>query len=56
MRLNKDKVYAVDAMKTIGFVPEYTTGPNTNHEVRTALTVSPQMRAFIADYVKKANR
>ena len=43
-------------MKTIGFVPEYATGPNTNHEVRTALTVPPPMRAFLADYVKKANR
>ena len=56
VRLNNDKDYAADAMKTIGFVPEYTTGPNTNHEVHTALMVSPQMRAFIADYVKKANR
>jgi hypothetical protein len=56
VRLNNDKAYAVDAMKTIGFVPEYATGPNTNHEVRTALTVSPQMRAFLVDYVKKANR
>ena len=56
VRLNADQAYAADAMKTIGFVPEYVTGPNTGHEVRTALTVSPTMRAFIADYVKKANR
>ena len=56
VRMNNDPVYAADAMKTIGFVPEYATGPNTNHEVRTALTVSPQMRAFLTDYVKKANR
>jgi hypothetical protein len=56
VRLNNDKDYAVDAIKTIGFIPEYVTGPNTNHEVRTALIVSPEMRAFIADYVKKANR
>ena len=55
-RMNSDPVYAADAMKTIGFVPEYATGPNTNHEVRTALTVTPQMRAFLADYVKKVNR
>ena len=27
VRLNNDKAYAADAMKTIGFVPEYTTGP-----------------------------
>src|SRR5262245_4579291 len=55
-RMNKDPVYAADAVKTIGFVPEYATGPNTNHEVRTGLAVSPQMRAFLLDYVKKANR
>jgi hypothetical protein len=56
VRLNNDPVYAADAVKTIGFVPEYITGPNTNHEVRSALIVAPQMRAFITDYVKKANR
>ncbi|MBX9774320.1 MAG: hypothetical protein K2Y71_07880 [Xanthobacteraceae bacterium] len=55
-RMNDDPVYAADAMKTIGFVPEYATGPNTNHEVRTGLAVSPQMRAFLIDYAKKANR
>jgi tripartite-type tricarboxylate transporter receptor subunit TctC len=55
-RMNNDAVYAADAMKTIGFVPEYATGPNTNHEVRTGLAVSPQMRAFLIDYAKKANR
>ena len=43
-------------MKVLGYVPEYTTGPNTNKEVREGLTVSPQMRAFLADYVKRANR
>lgn len=56
VRLNSDQDYAADAMKVIGFVPEYTTGPDTNREVQTTLTVSPQMRAFIIDYVKKANR
>lgn len=56
VRLNKDPVYAADAMKTIGFVPEYATGPDTNRAVRTALTVPPSMRAFLLDYVKKANR
>ena len=56
VRMNNDPVYADDAMKTIGFVPEYVTGSKTNQEVRTALLVSPQMRAFLTDYVKKANR
>jgi hypothetical protein len=56
VRLNTDPAYLADAMKTIGFAPEYAAGPNTGHEIRTALTVSPTMRAFIADYVKKASR
>ena len=56
VRLNADKDYAADALKTIGYVPEYTIGPNTGREVREGLTISPDMRAFIADYVKKANR
>jgi len=56
VRLNTDPVYVADSMKTIGFAPEYATGPNTGNEIRTALTVSSTMRAFIADYVKKANR
>jgi hypothetical protein len=56
VRMNADKTYAADALKTIGFVPEYITGPNTDREVHEALSVSPSMRAFIADYVKKANR
>ena len=56
VRLNGDKVYAADAIKTIGYVPEYATGPNTGDAVRENLTVTPQMRAFIVDYVKKVNR
>jgi hypothetical protein len=56
VRLNADPAYAVDAMKTVGFVPEYITGPNTGAEVRSALVVLPPMRAFIADYAKSANR
>jgi hypothetical protein len=55
-RLNDDKEYAEEATKLIGFVPEYTTGPNTNREVREGLTVTPQFRAFVADYVKKGSR
>jgi tripartite-type tricarboxylate transporter receptor subunit TctC len=52
-RLNEDKVYAEEALKTIGFVPEYTTGPDTNRQVREGISVRPEIKAFIADYVKK---
>ena len=56
VRLNVDQTYAADAIKTIGYVPEYATGPNTDKEVQEGLAVSPQMRAFIIDYVKRANK
>jgi putative tricarboxylic transport membrane protein len=53
LRLNEDKEHAEEAMKTIGFVPEWLAGAGTNAEVRAALTVAPAMRSFIADYVKR---
>ena len=53
-QLNNDKAFAEDALKTVGFVPEYATGPDTNRQVRQALAVRPEVRAFVADYVKKA--
>jgi hypothetical protein len=34
-------------------VPEWVAGPDTNKEVREAITISPEMRAFIADYVRR---
>jgi tripartite-type tricarboxylate transporter receptor subunit TctC len=53
LRLNDDKEHAEEAARIIGFVPEWVAGPATNKEVRAALTISPEMRAFIADYVKR---
>jgi tripartite-type tricarboxylate transporter receptor subunit TctC len=52
-RLNDDKEHAQEAARTIGFVPEWVAGPGTNKEVRAAITISPDMRAFIDDYVRK---
>jgi len=56
LQLNYDKEHLEEAMKTIGFVPEWIAGADTNAEVRAALTISPSMRAFIADYVKRVVR
>jgi putative tricarboxylic transport membrane protein len=53
-RLNDDKEHIEEAMRTIGFAPEWIAGADTNSEVRAALTISPAMRAFIADYVRRA--
>jgi len=54
--LNADPAFAEDALKTIGFVPEYVAGPDTNRQVRQALVVKPEIRAFVLDYIKNANK
>ena len=36
-------------MKALGFVPEYEAGPDTNREVRSALTVKPEVRNFVTE-------
>jgi tripartite-type tricarboxylate transporter receptor subunit TctC len=55
VRLGNDKAYAEDALKTMGYVPEYEAGPDTSKKVRAALTVRPEVRNFVADYIKAAN-
>lgn len=55
-RMDKDQTYIDDVTKVLGFVPQYVIGPNINQQVRRALTVSPQMRAFMADYINKASK
>jgi tripartite-type tricarboxylate transporter receptor subunit TctC len=56
VRLNQDKDYIADAVKSLGFVPEWQSGPQVNRQVRQALSAKPGTREFIADYVKKAKR
>jgi hypothetical protein len=55
-RVNDDKEHAEEALKTMGFVPEFVAGPDTNKEVRQGIAISPEVRAFIADYIKRANK
>jgi len=56
LRLNADKAFAEDATRVMGFVPEYEGGADSNAQVRRVLTVRPQMRAFIADYLKSGRK
>jgi hypothetical protein len=55
LRLNEDKDYIEEAERTMGDTPEYVSGANLNDEVRKALSISPELKAFLADYVKKAD-
>ena len=56
LRLNNDKAFAEEALKTMGFVPEFVAGPDTNRQVRQALVLKPEVRAFVASYVRSANK
>ncbi|MPZ41727.1 MAG: hypothetical protein GEU95_27545 [Rhizobiales bacterium] len=55
-RLNNDKEYHADAIKTLGFIPEYYAGADTSSRIRNALTVRPEIRTFVADYVKQLGK
>jgi tripartite-type tricarboxylate transporter receptor subunit TctC len=51
-RVNADKAYAGEAEKTFGFVPQWRAGADTPTVVQAALTVRPEVRAFLIDYMK----
>ncbi|MGA7487427.1 MAG: hypothetical protein WBW74_10895 [Xanthobacteraceae bacterium] len=52
VRVNADPAYAEEAEKTFGFVPQWVGGPDTPQVAQRALTVAPEVRAFLADYMK----
>jgi hypothetical protein len=56
LRLNDDPAFAQEAMGALGYVPNYEAGPQTNRQVRTALTVSPEIRSFVLDSIKNAKK
>ena len=55
-RLNGDREFAAEALKSIQFVPQYVTGADLNAEVRRTLVVSPEIRSFVTDYIKNPPR
>jgi tripartite-type tricarboxylate transporter receptor subunit TctC len=54
--LNADKDHAAEAMRTIGFVPEWEAGADVDETVQAALSVPPGVRSFLAGYMKAANK
>jgi tripartite-type tricarboxylate transporter receptor subunit TctC len=56
VRLNQDAAFAADSIRTIGFAPDYETGPDIAARVRSLLVASPELRAFVAEYVKSAQK
>lgn len=55
LRLENDKAFAEDAKKTMGYVPDYEADADTNEKVRAALTVRPEIREFVGNYIKASH-
>jgi tripartite-type tricarboxylate transporter receptor subunit TctC len=56
-RLNRDKAYSEEAEKSFGYVPQWESSPDTNKIARSSLSsVQPDVRAFLADYIKAAGK
>jgi hypothetical protein len=56
VRLNEDKEYIEEAERTMGEAPEYVSSPTLNDEVRKGLSISPELKTFMEDYVKKGEK
>jgi tripartite-type tricarboxylate transporter receptor subunit TctC len=54
VKLASDKAYLNEAIKLMGDVPEYVTGATLNEDVRKALSISPELKAFMEAYAKRA--
>ena len=51
-RVNNDSAYAEDAHKAFGFVPLWQASPDTPKVAQAALSVKPEVRAFLTNYMK----
>ena len=56
LRLNQDKEFAAESIRTIEFAPDYETSHDIAVRVRGMLVASPQVRAFVADYIRGAQK
>jgi tripartite-type tricarboxylate transporter receptor subunit TctC len=54
IKLNADKDHAAEAMRTIGFVPEWQTGPDVQRDVQSILSMPRDVRSFLNGYIKTA--
>ncbi len=54
--LNGDKDHAAEAMRTIGFVPEWQAGADVQQSVRSILSMPADLRSFLNGYIKAANK
>ena len=55
-KLATDQEFASDAMKSVGFVPDYEAGDGVQAEVTAALSLPEEDRKFIADYIARGQK
>jgi len=55
-KLNSDRDYMDDALKTFGYVPEWIADENVTPKVRKALVLPEKTRAFIKHYIEHPPR
>jgi tripartite-type tricarboxylate transporter receptor subunit TctC len=55
-RLDDDKEFAAESLKMIGYDPDYETGADIAARMRAMLVASPDVRAFVADYIRSAQK
>lgn len=55
-KLNKDKDFAAEADKALGYVPDYEAGPNVQQEVVRALSVPTEDKEWLANYAKQVGK
>jgi tripartite-type tricarboxylate transporter receptor subunit TctC len=55
LQLNEDKAYLEEAQRTMGEAPEYISNANLNAEVRNGLSIKPETKSFMQDYVKRGD-
>jgi tripartite-type tricarboxylate transporter receptor subunit TctC len=53
-KLTADKTYLAEAVKLTGDVPEYVTSARLNDDVRAALSIKSELKAFMDAYAKRA--
>ena len=56
VRLNQDKEFAAESIRTIEFAPDYETSRDVAERVRGMLVASPQVRAYVANYIRAAQK
>jgi tripartite-type tricarboxylate transporter receptor subunit TctC len=54
VKLAADKSYLDETLKVMGDAPEYVTRATLNNDVRAALSINPELKAFMDAYAKRA--